>query len=66
MTADNDAPAIIRAHRFVPTGEWWSTCQLCGLAEAAHAESTLCPCCGQEVVDPGEEICWRCDMDQQP
>jgi len=67
MAADNDAPAIITAHKFVPqAGGWWTTCELCGLAEAAHADTTLCPCCGEVVVEPGDEICWRCDWEARP
>lgn len=32
--------ASITDHPFVPTAEWWTRCG-CGLAEAAHASTTL-------------------------
>lgn len=37
---DND-PAIISDHPFVPRDEWWSLCEVCGLAQAAHSETTV-------------------------
>lgn len=33
--------AIITGHPFIPRGEWWTVCLSCGLAEAAHAKTTL-------------------------
>lgn len=36
---DNSAPAIITSHPFEPTSDWWTVCGVCGLAEAAHADS---------------------------
>lgn len=38
--AQNKDPAIITDHEFVPRDEWWSLCKTCGLAQAAHAESS--------------------------
>lgn len=34
-------PAIISDHAYEPRGEWWSLCKHCGLAEAAHSETTI-------------------------
>lgn len=39
--AHDESPAIITNHAFEPRGEWWSLCRHCGLAESAHAETTL-------------------------
>lgn len=42
-TSENDDPAIISDHAFEPRGEWYTLCRHpgCGLAEAAHKETTL-------------------------
>lgn len=37
----DEAPAIITDHAYVPRDEWWSLCKHCGLAEAAHKETTI-------------------------
>lgn len=37
----DEAPAIISDHAFEPRTEWWSLCKHCGLAEAAHSETTV-------------------------
>lgn len=37
----DDSPAIINDHAFEPRGQWWSLCKYCGLAQAAHSESTI-------------------------
>jgi hypothetical protein len=37
------APAIIIDHAFEPRHEWWSLCEHCGLAMAAHQETTIDP-----------------------
>lgn len=39
--AHDESPAIISDHAFVPRAEWWSLCRVCGLAEAAHDETTV-------------------------
>lgn len=39
--AHDEAPAIISDHAFVPRGEWWSLCKICGLAQASHSETTI-------------------------
>lgn len=39
--AHDTSPAIIGDHAFVPRAEWWSLCKICGLAQAAHAETTI-------------------------
>jgi hypothetical protein len=55
LELDTAAAAIVRDHPFVPRGEWWTRCgehvfrdpdaphvfDYCGLAEAAHASTTL-------------------------
>lgn len=37
----DEAPSIINDHPFEPSGEWWSLCKHCGLAQAAHSSSTI-------------------------
>lgn len=37
----NDDPSAITDHAFVPRGEWYTLCESCGLAEAAHFTSTI-------------------------
>lgn len=39
--ANHSDPAIITDHAYIPRAEWWSLCEICGLAEAAHAETTM-------------------------
>jgi hypothetical protein len=39
--AHDETPAIIGDHAFIPRGEWWTLCKICGLAQAAHASTTL-------------------------
>jgi hypothetical protein len=39
--AHDEAPAIISDHPFIPRGEWWDLCKICGLAQAAHSETTI-------------------------
>lgn len=34
-------PAPVTTHAFVPRDEWFTTCRLCGLAEAAHTATTI-------------------------
>jgi hypothetical protein len=53
LELDTAAAAIVRDHSFTPRAEWWTTCgsgvrrgddpriRPCGLAEAAHASTTL-------------------------
>jgi hypothetical protein len=43
MTRDelDTAAAIVRDHPFVPRRAWYEVCIRCGLAEAAHASTTL-------------------------
>jgi DnaJ-class molecular chaperone len=48
-------PANIVNHPFVPEGEWWSQCKTCGLSEAAHFTTTLCPSCGGAGVMAGRD-----------
>lgn len=41
MAPENEAPGIIKDHKFLPNPEWgadWARCVRCGLAEAAHLE----------------------------
>lgn len=37
----DESPSGITDHKFVPRGHWWDLCEHCGMAEAAHAETTL-------------------------
>ena len=37
----DETPSMIKDHSFVPRSEWWSLCKVCGLAQAAHSESTI-------------------------
>lgn len=37
----DEAPAEIEDHAFVPRGQWWSLCKICGLAQAAHSSTTI-------------------------
>lgn len=53
LELDGPKASVITDHAFVPKGEWYTTCgyvrertissrsRRCGLAEAAHRESTL-------------------------
>lgn len=34
-------PDAIEDHAFVPRAQWWSLCKICGLAQAAHLETTI-------------------------
>ena len=36
---DAGVPSMV--HPFAPRGAWWTTCRVCGLAEAAHVQTTL-------------------------
>lgn len=33
--------SLIEDHPYEPRAEWWSLCKHCGLAQAAHASSTI-------------------------
>lgn len=37
----DEAPSGITDHAFEPRGEWYTLCRHCGLAQAAHAETTV-------------------------
>lgn len=37
----DEAPSGITDHPFEPRAEWWSLCRHCGLAQAAHSETTV-------------------------
>lgn len=37
----DEAPSVIVDHAFEPRDKWWSLCKHCGLAQAAHSESTI-------------------------
>lgn len=37
----DEAPAEIEDHPFEPRGEWYTLCKHCGLAQAAHSETTI-------------------------
>lgn len=37
----DEAPSGITDHSFEPRGEWYTLCRHCGLAQAAHAETTV-------------------------
>lgn len=37
----DEVPAGIDDHPFEPRGEWYTLCKHCGLAEAAHKETTI-------------------------
>jgi hypothetical protein len=40
MTApDTTHSAIVTSHPYMPRDQWWSLCDVCGLAEAAHTET---------------------------
>lgn len=43
MSQDTAASSAITDHPFMPKDEkeWWKTCCICGLAEAAHAQTTM-------------------------
>jgi hypothetical protein len=38
--AHDEAPSMIVDHPYTPRGEWWSLCEICSLARAAHSSST--------------------------
>lgn len=40
--ADTKAASHVTDHPFEPKGEWWRTCLVCNLAEAAHRDSVPC------------------------
>lgn len=40
-SAHNADPAIISDHAFEPRDQWWSLCKHCGLAQAAHSETSI-------------------------
>jgi hypothetical protein len=39
----DEAPSGITDHAFVPRGAWYTLCAECGLAMAAHEETTVNP-----------------------
>lgn len=39
----DEAPANIDNHAFEPRGAWYTQCRHCGLAMAAHRETTVRP-----------------------
>lgn len=39
----DEAPAEIDDHAFEPRGAWYTLCRHCGLAMAAHEETTVNP-----------------------
>jgi hypothetical protein len=41
--AHDEAPSGVTDHPFTPKGEWYSLCEICNLAESAHAETTTRP-----------------------
>lgn len=50
MEAEGATPARIEGHAFVPEGDWWTQCAMCGLSEAAHLTTTVCAACGGHGV----------------
>lgn len=41
VVGDNETPSAITDHPFTPRGEWFTVCEHCGLAEAAHVDTTI-------------------------
>ena len=41
VVAHDETPSGITDHAFEPRDEWYTLCVHCGLAEAAHAETTI-------------------------
>lgn len=39
--AHDETPSNITDHKFRPKGAWFSLCEVCNLAESAHAASEL-------------------------
>jgi hypothetical protein len=37
----DETPSNITDHPFEPRDKWWSLCKVCGLAQAAHAATTI-------------------------
>jgi hypothetical protein len=37
----DEAPSGVTDHAFVPRGAWYTLCRICGLAQAAHRETTV-------------------------
>lgn len=37
----DESPSGITDHSFVPKDEWWSLCDICNLAQSAHADTTV-------------------------
>jgi hypothetical protein len=65
---EGSAPAIITAHAFAPRREWWTTCRVCGIAEAAHAETEvtgLCEACG-DPCEADQALCATCEWTERP
>lgn len=58
VMAHDEAPAIISNHPFVPRGQWWSLCKVCGLAQAAHAETTI-DSVAEMKADQERQRAWR-------
>lgn len=50
----DEAPSPVDDHAFEPRGEWYTVCVHCGLAMAAHSETT---------VDPLDHIGYYSDND---
>jgi len=43
---DTAGSSAITNHCFIPRGEWWTVCEVCAMAEAAHTyTATLCVVC---------------------
>lgn len=38
---DTSASSNVTDHVFMPVGAWWSPCEQCGLAESAHARTSV-------------------------
>lgn len=43
VAAHDEAPSQIVDHAFEPRGAWYTQCRHCGLAMAAHSETTIDP-----------------------
>ena len=51
----DETPSNVVDHPFEPRTEWWTLCKHCGLAESAHAETTLLPFHYMSDYMPDEE-----------
>lgn len=53
-----DVSSKIDDHPFVPRGQWWSLCKICGLAMPAHTE-TIIDTVAEMEIDHKRQQKWR-------